>query len=144
VIGKNVALDAFARTLRARAYLAQKNTTDAMSDLNVVLAKRPTDPEALRLRGVAFTSMHQYDKALDDLSGTIAQRETVESYFLRAKIYEEQSQFDKATNDFRRATQLTATSAFDFLAQAEAKKKIQLFSKKVPCSHPTGTDDTCL
>jgi hypothetical protein len=71
-------------------------------------------------------------------------RETVESYFLRAKIYEAQNQFDKATNDFRRATQLTATSAFDLLAQAEAKKKIQLFSKKVPCSHPTGTDDTCL
>ena len=45
-------------------------------------------------------------KALDDLSGAIAQRESVEGYFARAKTYEAQNNSTKATQDYRRATGL--------------------------------------
>ena len=107
LVGKNAAYDPFARVLRARAYLGQNDTASAMADLNLVLAARPNDPDALGLRGIAWSAMHENDKALDDLTKAIAQRETVEGYFARAKIYEAQSKFDKATDDFRRATQLT-------------------------------------
>lgn len=133
LIGKAAAFDTFARVLRARAYLARKDTADAMADLNLVLGTHPNDADALRLRGIAFSGLREYDKALDDLSKAIAVRETVESYFARAKIYEVQNNIDKATDDFRKATQLAATSVFDVLAQAELKRKIQQLSKRIPC-----------
>jgi tetratricopeptide (TPR) repeat protein len=146
LIGKTVAYDAFARLLRARAYLGRNDTASAMTDLNLVLGTHPNDADALKLRGIAWSAMHEYDKALDDLTRAIAHRETVEGYFARAKIYEAQSKFDKATDDFRHATQLTATSVFDVLAQAASKQKIQQLSKRVPCgdsAHASG-DGTCL
>jgi tetratricopeptide (TPR) repeat protein len=146
LIGKTVAFDAFARLLRARAYLARKNTAGAMADLNLVLGTRPNDADALKLRGIAWSDMHEYDKALDDLTKAIAQRETVESYFARAKIDEAQGKLDKATNDFRRATELAATSVFDVLAQAESKQRIQQLSKRIPCGNSgrASSDGTCL
>ena len=113
LVGKTSALDAFARMLRARAYLAKKDPASAMADLNQVLATRPNDADALRLRGIAYSTTHEYDKALDDLSKAIVLRETVEGYFARAAIYEAQSNFDKATNDYRSATQLTPLNVFD-------------------------------
>jgi tetratricopeptide (TPR) repeat protein len=117
-----------------------------MADLNLVLGTHPNDADALRLRGIAFSAMHDYDKALDDLSKAIARRQTVEGYFARAKIYEAQNNIDKATDDFRRATQLAATSVFDVLAQAESKQKIQQLTKRIPCGSPAKapSDGTCL
>ena len=54
IIGKAPALEPFARTLRARAYLAKKDTKEAMTDLNLVLGTRPNDADALGLRGCLF------------------------------------------------------------------------------------------
>src|SRR5262249_61934058 len=104
--GRPPASDACARTLRARAYLAKNDTADAMTDLNQVLGTRPNDADALGLRGLAYAGTRDYDKALDDLSKAIEQRETVERYFARATIYEKQGKIDKATGDYKRATEL--------------------------------------
>src|SRR5262249_9686358 len=145
IIGKSPTQDAFARTLRARAYLAKNDTADAMTDLNFALDKRPNDAEALGLRGITYSAMKQYYKTLDRLSKSIAQRETVERYLARAAIYEKQNNFDKATSDYRSATQLAPKNVFDVLAQTQAKQKIQQLSKKKPCgSGQSGKDDTCL
>jgi tetratricopeptide (TPR) repeat protein len=146
VIGKGTAFDVFARTLRARAYLAKKDTTDAMTDLDQVLTTRPNDVDALGLRGIAYSTMHEYDKALDDLSRALAQRETVELYFARASIYEAQNKIDKATSDYKSATQLAPKSVFDILAQAQSRQKIQQLSKSIPCSGgaKSNKDETCL
>jgi uncharacterized protein HemY len=86
--------------------------------------------------------MLEYDKARDDLDRTISQKETVESYFARAKVHEAQSNPRKGTDDFRRATELTPASVFDVLAQAESKRKIQELSKRLPCGG--GQVGTCL
>ena len=96
-----------------------------MSDLNHVLTARPGYADALAVRGIAWSAMLEYGKARDDLDRTIAQKETVESYFARAKVYEAQNNSKKATDDFRRATELTAASVFDVLAQAESRRNIQ-------------------
>jgi multidrug resistance efflux pump len=60
------------------------------------------------------------------------------------KIYEAQSDFDKATEDYRRATQLAPAGVFDVLAQNEARQKIQQLSKKVPCGNTPAAGGTCL
>ena len=143
VIGKNAALDGLARTLRARALLAKNDTADALVDLNTVLGKAPNDQGALLLRSLVWLAMHSYDNALDDINKVIAQRETVEAYFTRAKLYEAQNKFDKAADDYRRATQLPAASVFDVLAQTAAKQKAEQLSKKVPCGNSSG-NGTCL
>ena len=146
VIGKSASFDAFSRTLRARAYLAKKDTASAMTDLNLVLGTRPNDPDALALRGIAYSTMRQYDKALDDLGKAIALKPTVERYVARAAAFEAKGNVDKATSDYRSATELTPTSVFDILAQVQSKAKIQELSKRIPCGNAghSEKDDTCL
>jgi tetratricopeptide (TPR) repeat protein len=136
--------DTLVRTLRARAYVALGKSADAMSDLNSVLNARPGTPEALALRGIVWSAMHEYQKALVDLDSAIALKETVESYFARAKAQEAVNNPGKATDDFRRATQLAPLSVFEQLAQAEAKRKIQELSKRVPCGGSGQQTGTCL
>ena len=114
-----------------------------MSDLNHVLTARPGYAEALAVRGIAWSAMLEYGKARDDLDRAIAQKQTVESYFARAKVYEAQNNPKKATDDFRHATELTPGSVFDALAQAESKRKIQELSKRLPCGSGAQTG-TCL
>jgi tetratricopeptide (TPR) repeat protein len=144
IAGKSAAYDAFARTLRARAYLAKSDTADAMTDLNAVLGARPNDADALGLRGLTYAKTREYDKALNDLTRAIVQRETVERYFARATIYEAQNNFEKAANDYRSATQLAPGNVFDILAQAQAKQKIQQLAKRTPCGNSGRKDETCL
>jgi tetratricopeptide (TPR) repeat protein len=143
VIGKSADYDGLARVLRARALLAKNDPASALVDLNAALSSRPNDPGALQIRSLVWLAMHSYDNALDDLNKAITQHETVEVYFARAKLYEAQSKFDKAADDYRRATQLPAATVFDVQAQAAAKQKAQQLSKKVPCGNSSGAG-TCL
>lgn len=132
-----------ARTLRARALVALKKPSDAMADLDQVLKVRPGFADALALRGIAWSEMREYDKAREDLDRAISQKETVENYFARAKVHEAQNNLKKATDDYRRATELKPASVFDVLAQAELKRKIQELSKRLPCGSHRQTG-TCL
>src|SRR5206468_8564995 len=66
IVGKT-ADDSLARLLRARAYLAQKDTKNAMADAEQVSKTRPDDPELLTVRGLVWLAMQDYAKALDDL-----------------------------------------------------------------------------
>jgi tetratricopeptide (TPR) repeat protein len=142
IVGK-MADDTMVRILRARAFMALNKPADAMSDLDHVLNQRPGFADALVVRGLAWSATREYGKARDDLDRAIAQKETVEGYFSRAKVYEAQNNAKKATDDYRRATELTAVSVFDSLAQAESKRKIQELSKRLPCGGGRQAD-TCL
>ena len=146
IVGKAPVFDAFVRTLRARAYLGKKDAAGAMTDLNLVLGTRPNDPDALSLRGIAFTSLKQYDKALDDLGKAIAQKPTIERYVARASVYEAKGNLDEATSDYRSATQMAPANVFDIAAQAQSRAKIQQLSKRTPCGNSGrgDKDDTCL
>jgi tetratricopeptide (TPR) repeat protein len=136
--------DPFIRVLRARALLSQGKSADAMTDLNFALNVRPGYLNALTLRGIAWSAMREYAKALEDLDAAMVQKETVESLFARAKTYEALGKPDKAAADFRRATELAPVSVFDTLAQAESKRKIREYSKRVPCGGSGQQTGTCL
>jgi tetratricopeptide (TPR) repeat protein len=138
--------DVPSRVLRARAYLSKNDTSNAMLDLNYALTARPDNAEALTVRGLGWSALHEYANALNDLNQALGKLETVEGYFARAKIYELRNDVPNATADFRRATELKPKGIFDLLAQAEAKKRIQSLSKRVPCGN-TGrpaTEGECL
>ena len=122
LVGKNIGIDFFARMLRARAYLAKKDPVSAMADLNQVLVTRPNDADALRLRGIVYSTTKDYDRALDDLGRANALRETIEGYVARAAVYEAQGKTDKAASDYRRATELRPLNVFETLAQADQKE----------------------
>ena len=117
-----------------------------MTDLNLVLGTRPNDADALSLRGIAYTSMKQYDKALDDLGKAIAQTPTVERYFARATIYEAQGNVDKATSDYRSATQLNPANVFDYRGPGpvQAEDPAALEAHPVRQFRARRKDDTCL
>ena len=137
LVGKAPAFDTFARLLRARAYLGRSDADSAMADLNSVLSVQPNNADGLLLRGIVWSTKHDYTKALDDLSGAIAQHESVESYFARAKAYEAQNNATKAAQDYRRATELKPASVFDVLAQAASQQKVRQLSKQLPCGNDT-------
>jgi Flp pilus assembly protein TadD len=146
IIGKT-ADDASVRLLRARAYLAQKDTTNAMADVNYVANTRPDDPELLTVRGLIWSVMQNYPKAIDDLTQAAGKRETIEIYMARAKAYEARNDSDRAASDFRRATELAPKNIFDVLAQAAARQKADQLSKRIPCGSPNSSDGngrTCL
>jgi tetratricopeptide (TPR) repeat protein len=138
--------DHSARVLRARAYIGKNDTADAMTDLNYVLTFMPGNAEALTLRGEVRSSLRDYGPALTDLNLALDKQETVEGYFARGKIYEVQGDVPRATSDFRRSTELKPKGVFDLLAQAEAKKRIQQMTKRVPCGNagPANNDGACL
>lgn len=145
IVGKDTFYESLARVLRARALLAKNDPAGALVDVNVALGKLPNQPDALQLRSLVWSAMHSYDNALEDINKVIAQRETVEAYLTRAKVYESQNKFDKATDDYRRATQLPPNTIFDLLAQVAAKQKTQQLSKKVPCGNSShAPEGTCL
>jgi tetratricopeptide (TPR) repeat protein len=137
LVGKAPAFETLARLLRARAYLGRNDVDNAMADLNAVLSAQPNNADGLLLRGLVRSSKHDYAKALDDLSGAIAQHESVEAYFARAKAYEAQNNSTKAAEDYRRATELKPASVFDLLAQNASQQKIKQFSKQLPCGNDT-------
>ena len=137
LVGKAPAFDTFARLLRARAYLGRSDADSAMADLNSVLSVQPNNADGLLLRGIVWSTKHDYTKALDDLSGAIAQHESVEGYFARAKAYEAQNNATKAAQDYRRATELKPASVFDVLAQTESQQKVKQLSKQLPCGNDT-------
>jgi tetratricopeptide (TPR) repeat protein len=132
--------------LRARAYLLRKDSANAISDLNYVLTFRSGDPDALILRGIAFTGTNDYEKALADLNQGLGKIETVEGYFARAQIYEHKNDVPHATADFRRDAELKPGGLFDLIAQIEARKQVQQLSKRLPCgsSGRGGNDSGCL
>jgi tetratricopeptide (TPR) repeat protein len=147
LVGKSAAFETFARLLRARAHIGQHDTDSAMADLDAVLGRQPNNSDGLLLRGMVWSSKHDYAKALDDLSGAIAQRESVEGYFARAKIYEAQNNSTKAAQDYRRATELKPSSVFDALAQAQSQQKIKQLAKQLPCGsdgRAAGANSECL
>ena len=137
LVGKASAFETFARLLRARAYLGRRDVDSAMADLNAVLAAQPNNADGLLLRGIVWSTKHDYAKALDDLSSAITQHESVEGYFARAKAYEAQSNSTKAAEDYRRATELKPASVFDVLAQSASQQKIKQLSKQLPCGNDT-------
>ena len=71
-----------------------------MTDLNYVLAFMPENAEALTLRGIVRSSMHEYGTALTDLNQALSKQETVEGYFARGKIHEQQSDVPHADRIF--------------------------------------------
>jgi tetratricopeptide (TPR) repeat protein len=146
LVGKSAAFETFARLLRARAYIGRSDTDSAMADLDAVLGKQPNNSDGLLLRGMVWSAKHDYAKALDDLSGAITQRESVEGYFARAKTYEAQNNSTKAAQDYRRATELRPASVFDTLVQGESQKKIKQLAKQLPCGSDTraGANSECL
>ena len=145
VIGKT-ADDTGARLLRARAYLAQKDTKNAMADADYIAKLRPDDPELLTVRGLIWSEMQDYPRAIEDLNRAVAKHETVEEYIARGRAYEATNDTARAASDFRHALQLPAKNAFDAVAQAAVKKKVEQLSKRVPCSSSGGSDNggTCL
>jgi tetratricopeptide (TPR) repeat protein len=134
------------RTLRARAYLLRNEAANAMLDLNYVLNLRPGNAEALTLRGIAWSAMHDYGKALADLDQALGKMETIEGYFARAKIYEQKNDVAHATADFTHAAELTPKGVFDVLAQAEATRRVRQLSKRLPCGNAdrAPSDGACL
>jgi len=84
---------------------------------------------------------------IDALRAIEADGTKVLTYTARASVYEAQGKTDLASVDLRKAAALPAKSAFDTLAQAEAKRRVERLTKQIPCGGGgarTGAGETCL
>jgi tetratricopeptide (TPR) repeat protein len=107
---------------------------------------RPGDPDLLMIRGLIWSEMHDYDKAINDLDQAVAKRESVETYIARGRTYEARNDTARASSDFRHALQLPPKNIFDIAAQAIVRQKVEQLSKRIPCGSPGSSDrdGTCL
>ncbi len=101
---------------------------------------RPNDADALRLRGIVYSTTKDYERALDDLGRAIELRETVEGYVARATIYEAQGKIDKAASDYRRATELRPRTCSRCWRRRSRSRRSSSSRKRVPCAK----EGTCL
>jgi tetratricopeptide (TPR) repeat protein len=117
-----------------------------MLDVDYVSSIQPGDPELLTVRGLIWSAMHDYDRAIDDLNQAVAKRETAENYIARGSAYEARNDTAQAASDFRHAIQLAPKNVFDVVAQTAIKQKVEQVSKRVPCGNSGGAagDGTCL
>jgi tetratricopeptide (TPR) repeat protein len=116
----------------------------AIVDLDRALKLKSDYGDALTVRGAAFLRKKEYARALEDLDRAVALDQSgLESYLVRAQVHEAQGKTDLAIADLRKASQFPPRTAFELLAQAEAKRRIERLTKATPCPS-TGDAGTCL
>jgi tetratricopeptide (TPR) repeat protein len=111
----------------------------AIDDLDKLIALKPVDAEAYRLRGFTYYAMGQYSRAVSDLDQAIALKsDFAEAYFLRGEIDFGMRQYDRAVADYDKAIALqplffgTASAG-----RAEALRRARLFGPTVPAKADT-------
>ena len=57
-----------------------------------------------------------------------------ESFYIRARIYDELGKTELAIADLRRAIEFPAQTPFEISAQLQARTRIEQLSKRIPCS----------
>jgi Tfp pilus assembly protein PilF len=133
--------------LRGQALLTKGNADKAISDFDRAIELKAGYADALTGRGLAWLKKSDYNRALADPNRAIeADGTKVLTYTARASVYEAQGKTDLASMDLRKAAALPPKSAFDTLAQAEAKRRVERLTKQIPCGGGarTGASETCL
>lgn len=131
-------------TVRGRTLLAKGDTDPAIADFDRALKIKPASADALVGRAGAWFRKKDYAKALADVSKAMSlDHSDLESYLIRAGIYEAQGKSDLAVADLRKAEQFAPRTAFEALALADVKKKIDRLTKATPCPG-VGDGGTCL
>jgi tetratricopeptide (TPR) repeat protein len=120
--------------LRGQAFNRKGSFDKAISDFNRALELRPGFADALLERGNIWLQRRDYDHVLADFDRAIqSDPNRIVIYASRASVYEAQGKRDLAIADLRRATGLEPKNAFETLAQASAKKRIDELAKRNPC-----------
>ncbi|MDR3612726.1 MAG: tetratricopeptide repeat protein [Candidatus Obscuribacterales bacterium] len=97
---------------RAAANLMLGNNLDALSNFSMALQQANKDPQLLIGRGLAYSNLKQFDKAMKDLDKAIKLNpKNPAAYVARAKTYLAQKNFDLAFADFNRALTLSPGDA---------------------------------
>src|SRR3954462_11345216 len=131
-------------TRRGRVLSAKGETDKAIEEFDHALKLKPISGDALTARGAAWLKKKDYGRALADIEKAMSlDRADLESYLIRAGIYEAQGKAELAIADLRKATQFAPRTVFETLAQTEARKRINRLTKATPCPG-AGEGATCL
>jgi hypothetical protein len=87
-------------------------------------------PDALTERGAVWMKKKDYARALTHLDQSIAVQPSVLGYFARAQVHETQGKSSLAIADFRKALELQPKNVFDVAAQAFAKSRLEVLSRR--------------
>jgi Tfp pilus assembly protein PilF len=130
--------------MRGRVLIAKGETDKAIEEFDRALKLKPNSGDALTARGAAWLKKKDYARSLADIEKAMSlDHADLESYLIRAGVYEAQGKTDLAIADLRTATQFAPRTVFETLAQAEAKKRISRLTKATPCPS-AGDGGTCL
>jgi tetratricopeptide (TPR) repeat protein len=124
--------------LRGTALQETGELDRALADLDHALQLRPRFADALTERGAVWMKKKDYARALTDLDQSIAVQPSVLGYFARAQVHETQGKSSLAIADFRKALELQPKNVFDVAAQAFAKSRLEVLSRRDSCG---GADD---
>src|SRR5262249_40678896 len=138
--------DPVAYSLRGRALVAKGQVERGIADFDQALKLNPHLSDALVGRALAWTEKGSYERALADIDDALTARENIEGLYVRAQIYERQGKTDRAMADLKKAIDLAASNAFEVVAQANARKRLEQLAKLIPCGNisQAGDPGTCL
>jgi tetratricopeptide (TPR) repeat protein len=112
-------LDLMPFCLRARGFLAQGRTEDAMGLFNDVLAVDPDNVQGYADRGTAWAMQKQYGLAIADLDRAFALGyDEASAYSTAGTICLEQAEYDKALDYFSKAEKLDPQYPFTYYNRA--------------------------
>jgi tetratricopeptide (TPR) repeat protein len=100
----------------------------------------------LRARGLILMKRHDSARALEAFDRTIAlDPRSIETYYLRGGLHQDQGKHDLAIADFRKAIELQPKTFFDMAAQVDAKKRVEALGNQLPCRGAgNAAGQTCL
>jgi len=86
---------------RARAFIEKRDFARAVSDLDIVIASFPNNPELLYQRGIANAALSNLDAALADFGGVLASYpDSTDVLDARGQVFAQAGDIDKALADF--------------------------------------------
>jgi tetratricopeptide (TPR) repeat protein len=93
---------------RAVLYIARGEYTEAIADLDIALAMKPTLADGFNDRGAAHWALHQNDAAKADFTRALALQPSHPErvYFNRALAYEDSGDLKQAFLDFSKAAEI--------------------------------------
>ncbi len=90
-----------------RIVMRHKMICHLLEGCNKALLNEPNNIEILRTRGIAFNIAQKYNEAINDFIAVLkASPDDVSSYYLKSDCHYQLGEFEKAKQDFMRATLL--------------------------------------
>jgi tetratricopeptide (TPR) repeat protein len=128
----------YARKLRASEPDESEYSTISKYDQDIekytnIIKQNPNDADAYFRRGMAYSSKGDYERAIQDLTKSIALEPVSEAYNNRGYIYAERGNYNQAISDFNKSIELDPEHASSYYNLGVAYSNLEDYQQAIAC-----------